>query len=365
MKIYKRIFRNLLFTTLPIFIFILLEILFKNTLFSILTASGISIILLLIYLMIYKKPDLFLIADIVFITIIGGISLIIDSPILFKLKPAIIECFLLLVFVFISISTRAFKAFFSHYYKDIDIPEENVSEIQMFLLYLVPVIFLHMLLIVVSSVFFSEKVWALISCGLLYVFVFFIFISIKSVGFFQRRYFVNKYKNDEWFDIVDEESRVLGKAPRSICHNGTKLLHPVVHVHIFNSSKKLLLQKRKLTKKIQPGKWDTSVGGHIMSGESLEDALKREIKEEVGLDVDIKELVPISKYVYESDVEKELVFSFVLFNNGPFDHQKEEIDEVKYFDFAKLNKMIQEDKTTENFKKEFTLLMEYEINFFS
>ena len=64
---------------------------------------------------------------------------------------------------------------------------------------------------------------------------------------------------DELFPLVDEEGNVIGKATRKFCHGGTKPLHPVIHLHIFNSDGELYLQKRSKKKDIQPGKWDTAV----------------------------------------------------------------------------------------------------------
>ena len=66
--------------------------------------------------------------------------------------------------------------------------------------------------------------------------------------------------SEEMFPIVDEEGNITGAATRGECHNGSKLLHPVVHLHVFNSKGELYLQKRPEWKDIQPGKWDTSVG---------------------------------------------------------------------------------------------------------
>ena len=71
---------------------------------------------------------------------------------------------------------------------------------------------------------------------------------------------------NEIFPVVDTDGRVMGKAPRRECHNGSKILHPVVHLQLFNSRGDLYLQKRALHKDIQPGKWDTAVGGHIDYG---------------------------------------------------------------------------------------------------
>ena len=64
----------------------------------------------------------------------------------------------------------------------------------------------------------------------------------------------------EFFPLVNEAGETIGRASRAECHNGSKLLHPVVHLHIFNHQGDLLLQKRSMKKDIQPGKWDTAVG---------------------------------------------------------------------------------------------------------
>ncbi|HOP40114.1 MAG TPA: NUDIX domain-containing protein [Geobacteraceae bacterium] len=162
----------------------------------------------------------------------------------------------------------------------------------------------------------------------------------------------------EWFDIVDENGNVIGKATRSQCHDGSKYLHPVVHVHVFNSEGKLLLQKRKLTKDIQPGKWDTSVGGHIQSGEALEDAIKREVLEEIGIPIDLARLRTIGRYVFESEVEREFVYSYTYTHDGPFRIQEEEIDEVSFLRFTDIDALIAAGETTPNFNRESELLRE-------
>ena len=76
----------------------------------------------------------------------------------------------------------------------------------------------------------------------------------------------------EWFPLVNEEGETIGKATRKECHSGSKLLHPVIHLHIFNKDGDLYLQKRSMNKDIQPGKWDTAVGEGI--GKQLPDHLR-------------------------------------------------------------------------------------------
>ena len=133
-----------------------------------------------------------------------------------------------------------------------------------------------------------------------------------------------KDNQEEKFPIVDEEGRVVGSATRGECHNGSRLLHPVVHLHVFNTAGELYLQKRPEWKDIQPGKWDTAVGGHIDYGETPEEALRREVREELGITDFTAE--QIDRYVFESSRERELVYVHRTTYDGPIQPSTDELD---------------------------------------
>ena len=137
-----------------------------------------------------------------------------------------------------------------------------------------------------------------------------------------------KDNQEELFPIVDELGNVIDAATRGECHNGSKLLHPVVHLHVFNSQGEHFLQRRPDWKDIQPGKWDTSVGGHVDFGEHVEQALRREAKEELGIEDFQAER--IGQYVFESDREKELVFVYKTIYDGDI-HPSEELDGGRFW----------------------------------
>ena len=105
---------------------------------------------------------------------------------------------------------------------------------------------------------------------------------------------MNSDNSEEIFPVVDAAGNVVGKATRGECHGGSMLLHPVVHLHVFNSRGELYLQKRPAWKDIQPGRWDTAVGGHVDYGETIAEALRREVREELG----ITDFVPGAVAVY-------------------------------------------------------------------
>jgi isopentenyldiphosphate isomerase len=197
----------------------------------------------------------------------------------------------------------------------------------------------------------SKEAWAFISGGLYYILFGVWFAGLW--GFNKIKGY--RFKNEEWFPIVNEEGVVTGRAPRSVCHDGkSKLLHPVVHLHIFNQGGKLFLQKRSAKKDIQPGKWDTSVGGHIAPGESVEAALARETMEETGLkDLQVQF---IHKYVWESPREKELVFSFITVTEKVSVVNRDEIDEGRFWGVDEIAGSIGKEVFTPNFEHEFSLL---------
>lgn len=158
---------------------------------------------------------------------------------------------------------------------------------------------------------------------------------------------------DEVFPLVDEQGNVTGRALRSEVHGNPRLMHPVVHCIVVNARGDLLLQLRSRNKDVQPGRWDTSVGGHIAYGEALEAALAREMSEELGLDAARLEPRLLYRYVMRSEIETELVHTFVCQSEGPFVAQASEIDEVRFWTRTEIEKALGTGVFTPNFEDEF------------
>lgn len=155
---------------------------------------------------------------------------------------------------------------------------------------------------------------------------------------------------DEILEVVDEKGDVLKLAKRSEIHSDPSLIHRVVHVLVFDNEGRLLLQKRSLNKDVAPGKWDTSVGGHINPGEDIFEAAKREMNEELGIS-DCR-LDYLYAYQFSNHIESELVSTFFCMYNGKFFFNKDEIDEIAFWDMKKIKENLGKNVFSTHFEKE-------------
>ena len=156
----------------------------------------------------------------------------------------------------------------------------------------------------------------------------------------------------ELFEIVSELGEIIGTAPRSLCHADPWFVHRSVHVLVFGRDGKLLLQLRAKGKDVQPGKWDTSVGGHLAPGETYEQAAVREMREELGITAP---LVFLYDYKYRGARESEDVRSFKAVHDGPFTPAPDEIDEVRRLAPDEIGRMLGTGAFTPNFEREYEM----------
>ncbi|MBE6228366.1 MAG: NUDIX domain-containing protein [Bacteroidales bacterium] len=158
----------------------------------------------------------------------------------------------------------------------------------------------------------------------------------------------------ECFPVVLSNGMVIGRATRSYCHSGAKPLHPVIHIHIIDRYSRIYLQKRSAKKDIQPGKWDTAVGGHVSYGESILEAVYREAYEE--LDFTDFHPVRLETYEFESPIEKEMVNVFAVVGSYDLHPDLDEVDEGRWWPVEEIDANIGKGVFTPNFESEFQMI---------
>jgi isopentenyldiphosphate isomerase len=182
---------------------------------------------------------------------------------------------------------------------------------------------------------------------------------------------MNDHNGTEYFDIVDDAGRVIGRASRAACHGDPSLIHRSVHIYVFNRRGEILLQLRSTDKDIQPGRWDTSVGGHLDSGEEYDQAARRELCEELGLELGDENPGPDDgnpgpaggtglAYLFDirirNEIESENARVYAIRSEGPFDFAADEIDEVRFWSPGEIEAALGTGMLTPNLEREFAKL---------
>jgi len=157
--------------------------------------------------------------------------------------------------------------------------------------------------------------------------------------------------------LVTEKDEVLGLMEKMQAHeNG--ILHRAFSVFLYNSKGEMLLQKRAAEKYHSPNQWTNACCSHPRIEETYEQAAKRRIKEELGIDCELEEKF---WFIYKADVgqnlwEHELDHVFVGNYEGEFNLNKEEVAEVRYISLENLN--LELEKNPENFTEWFKIILE-------
>ena len=334
---------------IPIILFVIADVIWgiKTGLYVAVAFGAIQFFYVLIK---HHKTDFFVLADTLLLVILGVISLMLNNDSYFKLKPAMIETiFVILIGISVFSRHNIMMLMSQRYLRDIKLTEVQVKEFKSNLTVTFFIFLVHIVLVVYSAYFMSDEAWAFMSSLLLYL-MFGGYLLFQVVRY---RLIKNKMKLVEWLPMVDAKGGVKGKIPRSECHGKEKIMHPVVHLHVIKNQS-VFLQKRPYDKLIQPGKWDTAVGGHLNYGENIEQGLRREASEEIGL----KDFTPrfLVKYVWETDMEKELVYCFICNDHDNITINKEEVDDGKFWPVKQIRENLGKEVFTSNFEKEFEFL---------
>jgi len=137
----------------------------------------------------------------------------------------------------------------------------------------------------------------------------------------------------EYFWVVDECDRVLGKATREECHKDNRLIHRSVYIFLINSRNQLFLQKRSESKDLYPGYFTGSATGHVDYGETYDQAARRELEEELGVEAPF---TAVSKFKSFSNIEREISMLYACYFNGDVTFNRAEVSQGIFMDIAQV-----------------------------
>jgi isopentenyldiphosphate isomerase len=351
----KELIKNFTISFLPLLVFIIADEFFGLTI-GLAVAISFGLMQSIVTFLREKKIERFILFDTGLILILGLISLVLQNDVFFKIKPGLIGLILVALLGISAFSDNPlFIKLFSRYFKDINFSSDQIKMMQVMMKRMFYLFACHTILIFYSAFYMSKEGWAFISGGLFYILIAAIFLFEFIKAFWQKYQLKKKYQTEEWFDIVNPDGKIIGRAPRSAVHGNPDLLHPVVHIHIINSKGEIFLQKRSKDKDIQPSKWDTAVGGHIQSGETMDHALRRETEEEMG--ISFAKFKPFFRYVMRNEIESELIHGFLIEEEGPFYPNPNEIIEARFWKSSEIEEALGTGIFTPNFEKEYELLL--------
>jgi len=156
----------------------------------------------------------------------------------------------------------------------------------------------------------------------------------------------------ELLDVVDRNDKVIGQATRKDCHE-KGLLHRISIAIIFDKNYRIFVGKRSKTKYYRPGEWSISVGGHVESGETYEQAMKRELKEEIGID---GKLISVENYVDTSEYDKECRRVFYIVTDQKIRLNEKEYEEGLFLTYDELKQKLKKDVFVPSSDREFRIL---------
>lgn len=173
---------------------------------------------------------------------------------------------------------------------------------------------------------------------------------------------------EEKLDIYTREGKYLGVRSRAECHTENPgFYHKPAWTWVYNSKGEILIQKRSMKKKRYAGCWDAPCSGHVDAGETSLVGAIREAKEEIGLDVDEKDIQFMGEFILDDDYW-EIGQIFFIKTDKKIDEfvlQEDEVDEVKWINFDDFKKIFSSDiwaPCPDNYRNHIIQLFEKVLN---
>ena len=163
-----------------------------------------------------------------------------------------------------------------------------------------------------------------------------------------------KKDNLEYIDIVNDKDEVIGKILEKEQYKVKPSQLRFINIIIINDSRKILVPRRSSNRKIFPNCYDFSVGGHVNSGETYDEAAYRELYEELGIkDTKITKIVYFSPYNSKSNTFQTIYM--LNYNKEIKDYDKNGISEIFYMTVEEIKDLM--NKQPELFKTDYLAVM--------
>jgi isopentenyl-diphosphate delta-isomerase len=132
--------------------------------------------------------------------------------------------------------------------------------------------------------------------------------------------------------LLDDELHPIGELPKSQAHHTETPLHRGFSCYLFDSSGRVLMTRRAITKKTWPGVWSNTCCGHPLPGEHVTESAARRLADELGLRLTSSEVV-LSDFRYRAvapDGVVENEFCPVLVGNAEGEPHPDPTEVVEY-----------------------------------
>jgi 8-oxo-dGTP pyrophosphatase MutT (NUDIX family) len=139
-------------------------------------------------------------------------------------------------------------------------------------------------------------------------------------------------RREELVDVVDGDDVVERTVTRAVMR-AERLRHRCVFVAVLHPDGRLLIHQRSPHKDVWPGWWDIAVGGVVTAGEGYDDAARRELLEEVGIDASP---APLGGGVYEDEQVRLIGRCYQVVHPGPFRFHDGEVVRAEWIELSGL-----------------------------
>lgn len=146
--------------------------------------------------------------------------------------------------------------------------------------------------------------------------------------------------NNDLIDIINEDNEVVDSATKNDVIT-KKLLHRSIKVVVINNKDEFLICKRPQDKEISNDKYEIGISGFVLTDETFEDAMFRELQKELNVDAPP---VFVKKFIYEDEKIKALVHLYVLVYEEDLTVNKKEVMNSKFVPISKIEEMIDENE---------------------